>query len=354
MLVTLARSGHLAPNTSQQFAVCFEGRLSRELHEAGARVDVLGDVRLSRPSTVARARRSLSEVLERQHFDLVICHMPWTLAIFGKPIKAAKQRVGLWAHALHDGKHWMERLARTAPDIAIANSRYTEAGLARWFPDIQRGVVYPPVALDSFPQSSSSSSTLRRELGADDATTVIIQVSRMESGKGQITHLKALGQLKDLPSRWTCWMVGGAQRPEEQQYIDELRLLAGELGLTDRVLFLGQRGDVRELLRAADIFCQPNETPDSFGISYIEAMWAGLPVVTSAIGGALEIVDESCGFLAPAGDIAGFADRLRRLIENPDLRAALTAKSKERALELCNPATQIKLLSDISRGSTAC
>ena len=60
--------------------------------------------------------------------------------------------------------------------------------------------------------------------------------------------------------------------------------------------------DVPRLLAAADIHCQPNISPEPFGIAFIEALAAGLPVVTSAIGGAIEIVDDTCGRLVPASD----------------------------------------------------
>jgi glycosyltransferase involved in cell wall biosynthesis len=122
------------------------------------------------------------------------------------------------------------------------------------------------------------------------------------------------------------------------------------MGLGERVRFLGQRTDVSELLEAADIFCQPNQTPDSFGISFIEALWAGRPVVTSALGGALEIVDESCGFLVQPGDAAGLAACLGPLIEQQELRSRLGLHGPARALELCNPAQQMNLLVEMSRG----
>ena len=56
-----------------------------------------------------------------------------------------------------------------------------------------------------------------------------------------------------------------------------------------------QRDDVPRLLAAADIFCQPNLGPEPFGIGFVEALSAGLPVITTATGGALEIVDGDCG-----------------------------------------------------------
>ena len=66
--------------------------------------------------------------------------------------------------------------------------------------------------------------------------------------------------------------------------------------------FLGQREDVPRLMAAADVFCQPNTGPEPFGIVLVEALYAGLPVVTSGFGGAAEIVDQTCGVLTAPGD----------------------------------------------------
>jgi glycosyltransferase involved in cell wall biosynthesis len=79
------------------------------------------------------------------------------------------------------------------------------------------------------------------------------------------------------------------------------------------------------LLVAADIHCQPNTGPEPFGIAFVEALYAGLPVVTTAIGGGLEIVDESCGKLVAPDDANALSKVLRSLITNPGERAILAA-----------------------------
>ena len=79
------------------------------------------------------------------------------------------------------------------------------------------------------------------------------------------------------------------------------------------------------LLAGSDIYCQPNIEPDAFGISLIEAMAAGLPVVTSALGGAKEIVDETCGVLVAPRDPATLASELSALLENRGRRERLGA-----------------------------
>ena len=64
------------------------------------------------------------------------------------------------------------------------------------------------------------------------------------------------------------------------------------LGLEPRVRFLGERRDVPLLMRAVDLFCQPNEGPEPFGVVFAEALLSGVPVVTADTGGAPEIVSD--------------------------------------------------------------
>jgi glycosyltransferase involved in cell wall biosynthesis len=294
----------------------------------------------------------LRALLDRERFDLVICHMPWALAIFGATVRGAGQPLGFWAHAFHDGGSWLELLAnRISPNVTIANSRFTEAGLKNLFPNVRRDVIYPPVALTLDDQAAEQRLAVRKELGVGDDTVVIIQVSRIEACKGHLSHLNALARLKDLPERWVCWMVGGAQRPEEQKYLRMLQESTARLGLSGRVKYLGQRTDVSKLLAAADIFCQPNQTPDSFGLVFVEALWASRPVITTALGGAMEIVDGSCGMTVISGDAEGLEQALKQLIQNAELRSQLGRAGKARASHLCDPVTQMQLLTDVARSA---
>jgi glycosyltransferase involved in cell wall biosynthesis len=124
------------------------------------------------------------------------------------------------------------------------------------------------------------------------------------------------------------------------QYLAKLKQKAISLGISERVRFLDQRSDVARLLSASDIFCQPNTTGEPFGIVFIEALHAQLPVVTTDIGGAREIVDESCGVLVPPGDARSLAAALRTLIQEPTLRTRLGNAGPARASALCNPVMQ--------------
>lgn len=333
-----------------EFALCFEGRLSAELTETGARVHQLGEVRTRKPWTVWSARANLRALLAVNQFDVVLCHMAWPMAMFGSTVRRRGIPLAFWAHDAANGKHWLERWAsRVSPDVIIGNSRFTEGTMPLLFPKAPCKIVFYPVKPTPPPNPKSCRIEIRRALGVSDDTVAIIQVSRMEAWKGHHLHLDALAKLKDDP-RWICWMVGGAQRPEEQVYMREIQEKATRLGIGDRVRFLGQRSDVPSLLAAADIFSQPNLGAEPFGIVFIEALAAGLPVVTTAMGGPKEIIDESCGIVAPPKNAELVAEALRRLIDSPDLRKRLGQHGPERARELCDPAGRIPDLHDALLG----
>ena len=350
MLTTLARYAAVCPPMESHFALCFQGRSSQELVDANAVVHDLRPVRTRYPWTIWQSRRKLQEVLRANHFDIAMMHMSWPHAVFGSVLTAAGIPIVHWAHGPYSNPtDWVDRWAmRYTPAGIIANSQYTAKLVAGLFPDVDSKVISYPLPLSRRDQQANVRAAIRRELGVPSDSTVIVQVSRMDPWKGHTMHLEALARLRHVPA-WECWFIGGAQRPEERKYEHELSARAAILGIRDRVKFLGQKTNVGDYLEAADIFCQPNALPEPYGIVYIEALQAGLPVVASAIGGALEIIDSSCGCLVPPGDSVALSDLLSTLIASPSLRLGLARNGPARASELCDPAVQMNRIHDYLR-----
>ncbi len=346
-LNTLAHESAHYPDYRPQFALCFEARLAHDLVAIGVPVCILGSVQVRFPWQVWRARSRLKALLRRDHPDIVICHAPWTFAIFGPTIRRASAPLVLWMHDAAVHRHWVERWAsRCTPDLVVCNSQYTAGSLPGLFGDSDlptKIVHYPVVNTTTARAEPAQKATLRAKFDTPPHTCVIVQVGRMERYKGHEQHLDALGLLADVPD-WICWIVGGAQRPCEETYLRGLKERAARLGIADRVRFLGERRDVNRLLGAADIFCQPNLEPEPFGLVYIEALYAGLPAVGTAFGGALEIIDEHCGRLVPPYSPKRLAETLQELIASPDLRAALGRAGPAKAEKLCEPNASIHAL----------
>jgi glycosyltransferase involved in cell wall biosynthesis len=347
ILVAIARSQASWPALQHEFALSFHGRLERELAEAGAAVHHLGPVRMSRPATVRAARGALARLLEVAKFDGAICHAPWSQGILGGVVRRAELPLAFWAHDRMTGRHWTERLARrVVPDLAICNSRFTAETLPSLYPRTRSVVVYAPVDVDRLhrPHQAGDVRLMRASLSTPEAACVIVQVSRSERWKGHSVLIEALAELRQTPD-WIWWQVGGAQRPAEAEYLAALKRQARQLRIGERVRWLGERTDVPALLGAADVYCQPNLEPEPFGIAFVEALGAGVPVVTSHLGGAREIVDESCGVLVEPRNPAALADALRRLVADRASRLRLGAAGPLRARALCEPAASMRRLS---------
>lgn len=342
ILVSLARHRHLCPEMEPEFALCFEGRLADELCTENVPVHILGPVRFSRPWTIWCARSNLLQVLREKKIGAAICHAAWAHAVFAPTIRKSPTKLLFWLHTRADGTHWTERLAgKTPPDLAIAVSRDSGAHMGRTFPGLAYEVLYTPMPKVVREPDLAEKQQLRAQFGVEPGAVVITQASRMEDWKGHRIHLAALAEIKNDP-HWRAWFVGGAQRPEEEKYLGELTALAKKLGITERVKFWGQRADVQNLLYASDIYCQPNLASEGFSIVFIEACLARLPILTSAIGGAFEIVDETSGVLTQPGDVPAVASGLRSLIADETLRKRLGDQAYRKVWSLCDPKIQLE------------
>lgn len=288
---------------------------------------------------VAGANR-LTSLLKTDRFDVVATHANWPHAVFAQAVRQANLPLVNFVHDALRSPTWIDKLAaRSNPDLVIANSNFSAQFVPNVFEEVPTKVVYLPVESRWKEIGPGVRVRIRSELDTPLDSNVIIQVSRLETLKGAQLTLAALGALKQGAKNWTAWIVGGAQRPEEQAFANQLKLLASTLGIADRVRFLGQRTDVPELLSAADIFCQPNIAPDALGITFIEALQAGLPVVTSNMGGGAEIVNNSCGRLVSPGSVSQLSDALINLAEPSNRPSPLNCR--DRAYQLCDASSQL-------------
>ncbi|MCI0672995.1 MAG: glycosyltransferase, partial [Myxococcaceae bacterium] len=253
------------------------------------------------------------------------------------------RRTALFCHLPLSRHHWLDRLVALRPPAQVlANSAFSAVSVSELLPGKNVAVVGCPVE-EREPPHAGLRARVRTELGVPEDRCVIIQVSRMEAGKGHLLLLESLARLDAADAPWECWVVGGAQRTEERSYEARVRREAEFLGLNHRVRFLGERRDVPRLLAAADIFCQANTGPEAFGIVFGEAMLARLPVLTTDMGGAREVVSPDTGArVAPRPE--ALAAVLHEWMRDAALRAQLGEAGRHRALTLYSPLSVLDAL----------
>lgn len=163
----------------------------------------------------------------------------------------------------------------------------------------------------------------RRDLDLRDDVTYLISVGRIIRRKD---YPSLLGALKKIERDDVHLLLLG-DGPER----GNLEALSNELGIAERVHFRGFVSDEEkyQLLAAADIFTLTS-LHEGFGLVYLEAMHCGLPVIAGRSGGQTDFLTEGeTGYLARTGDLESLASALRRMIDEPELRAAMAERNRE-------------------------
>ncbi|EYB69470.1 Glycosyl transferase, group 1 family [Deinococcus phoenicis] len=307
-----------------------EGFLLAEARGLGLATHVLPDLRVPlRPARDWQALRAMVRLLRQLRPDLVHLHSS-KAGLLGR---VAAARLGIPAvftvhgWAFTEGVSWPRRLLTylaervTAPLLAraITVSEYDRqlALRLRVLPASRLVTIHNglPEVPSGQPGAGAPSS---RPPSA--APVRAIMAARFSPQKDQALLIRAVREVPDLE----LWLVGeGEQQPAAEA-------LVAALGLTERVHFLGDRGDVPALLRQSELFCLSTHY-EGFPISILEAMRAGLPVLASDVGGVGEaVVPEVTGLLLPRGDLPAWIQALKRLTTDAALRRQLGEAGQRR------------------------
>ena len=191
---------------------------------------------------------------------------------------------------------------------------------------------------------SVSREQMRHQMDIKDNELIIVCVAFHSPIKGVDVLLKALKAITAETPEVKLIEVGGSLFPQETE---ELRMLSDELGLKERVIWLGQRDDVLTILQCGDIYCQPSRS-EGLGIAILEAMSVGLPVVASNVGGIPEVVEDgNTGILVKPESLQELAGALKTLIYDRQKRNDMGFCGKRRVADCFEITRQNKKLVDM-------
>lgn len=244
-------------------------------------------------------------LLAAGNYDAIIVNKPYDF-----PVLAWLKRRGFaGVTAIRSGGtdyYLGDRWYAAAVDVWLSTSAYNAAQINGRY---GRSVTVIPNGVDPERFSPTMADpTIRRRFGIPEGAVTLVSVGRLVGWKGYHIIVEALSS---LPGVHYLVVGGGEER-------SRLEALATQSGVGDRIHFAGEvpHRDLPAFLCAGDVFVQPSIGEEAFGISVVEAMSCGLPVLASDQGGLREIVvPGETGMLLPAGDVPAWTAAIATLGE---------------------------------------
>jgi glycosyltransferase involved in cell wall biosynthesis len=267
------------------------------------------------------AARELAGHLRRLGADVVLCHT-YKADLVGRPVC---RKVGVPAVAVSrawTGEDFKVRcydrldrfLLRRFDRVVAVSEGQARQVRAAGVPDDKLRVIRNSARPDAFRDPDPAGRAELERLCPTPGERIVVSAGRLSPDKGFDVLIRAAADVcaADPGARFVVFGDGVLR--------DELPRQARAAGLGDRVAFAGFRTDLDRLMPHADVFVLPSYNEGLPNV-VLEASAAGVPVVATAVSGTPEaVLDGETGFLVPAGDAAAIADRLTRLLADPDRR----------------------------------
>ncbi|MFT3696026.1 MAG: glycosyltransferase [Kofleriaceae bacterium] len=296
-----------------------DGAMADEFREAGIAVDRV----VKRGGLDATLVPRLAFALRRHRADVVHTHNPLPL-IYGAP---AARLIGARAihtkHGKNPGTRGLMALRKAAARlthafVAVSDTTAEQARAQNDAPTVR--VIPNGIRLDRYTPDPAARVAARRELKLPDDAWVVGTVGRVDDNKNQVLLARAFAT---LPATSRLVIIGDG--PARATVEAEVAKLQGRGQMT------GRRMDVPKLIHAFDVFAL-SSVLEGLPLVVPEAMAAGLPIVSTAVGGIPSVVDEGVtGLLTPI-DEAAFARALQRLEQDRAFARALGRRGREVAL----------------------
>lgn len=297
---TLQVAQHLVKKGHKSLVISNGGKQVATLEAVGSR-HITMPVHRKNPLTLLQVRK-LRALIRREKPDIIhsrsrvpdwIAYLVWR-----KLPPQDRPRFITSVHGLHSVNRYSKIVASGEAVICVSQTAHDY--VTRSYPDIPREklhVIYDGIDLEKwrsdFKPSAGWLKKWQQEFPTAIGKKVLVLPGRLTRLKGHADFLHALAQ---LPSD-TVGVLAGHCAPEHYPYRESLMNLAAELGISDRVLYVGARGDLQEIYSISSIVYSLSQKPESFGLTTVEALASGRPVIGYDHGG----VSETMGKIFPEG-----------------------------------------------------
>ena len=322
---------NLAGNGYEVEIACSEvlNRMAEVQEDLGeyARIHLLHLKRSPLAISNIRGYREIKQIIRNGHYDLIWTNEPvMGVATRLAARKARKQgtKVMYMVHGFHFYKgapllNWLlfypiERLMASKADCICTINREDYARAQQMHTG--RAAYIHGVGIDTERLKAGDNPTdLRNELYLPAEAFLVLSVGELNENKNQQIVIRALARLEDQNIHYVLCGKG--------DQLENLRALAGELNISDRVHFLGYRKDIADICRQCDLFALPSRR-EGLPFAAMEAMYCGLPLVNPGIRGLVDITENGVsGYVCSTEDAGQYAEGIQKLKNNPELRTQM-------------------------------
>ena len=300
------------------------------LDDLGCRVIETASLRkIFNISELSKAYKQLKHEVETNRYEIVHTQSPIGGVICRLACRKARKLYGTKviyaAHGFHffkgaPLKNWLvfynvEKYCSKFTDLLITINQEDYKNAQKFK---AKEVVYVPgagVDTNKFVASADGRERIRKELGIDDETTVLLSVGELILRKNHMEVFEALKQMKDAGKDYKIkYLIAGRGKIAE-----ELQNKINELRLQDQVQMLGFRSDVADVFAASDIYVFPSHQ-EGLPVALMEAMSVGMPVVCSRIRGNVDLIEEGVGgYLFDSKDASTLVTALDRMMAKAEI-----------------------------------
>jgi glycosyltransferase involved in cell wall biosynthesis len=305
-----------------------ESDLERLLDESGVTVEYLG----KGPGFDGRTYHRIHRVLRDCRPDIVHTHLH--VLRYALPSLLLLKCSSL-LHTVHNlaereiepRGRWIQRYALNHGVVPVAVSEEVALSVEDLYGIQQCRVIPNGIATNHYGCPRTARSEWRAREGFRDSQVLFVCVARFSRQKNHALLLEAFAQgPASDPSAHLVLVGEGSLR---EQLVEQVE----NLGLTQRIHFLGLRSDIPDVLAATDVFVLSSDWEGN-PLSVMEAMASGLPIVSTAAGGVPDLFENGKeGFLIQRGDVRGLANSMTSLLSNPERRQSMGMAAAQRARE---------------------
>ena len=293
-----------------------------------------------------------ARVIKRNRIDLVHTHNNLHK---GKPEIIASWLVGVpcicHIHTFTELTYFDRLFSNMVSSFIYISESIAKFYLSKGKKQFEGKVIYNGVDIIKYAKTYNINK-VRKKFGIKKREILVGLIGRIDWWKGHEYFIESIAIASREEKSIKGLIVGGLEdnvsKKKNQEYLEKLKCKIKDLKLSDRISFTGHRNDIHKILYLLDVVVHASSNPEPFGLVIIEGMAAKKPVIATAAGGVLDIIEDKVnGILVPCKDSVAMAKAILRVVKNKEESRRISMAGYNRVIESFSVDRQIKSVEKI-------